>query len=72
VLYGTNRYGLGALDNNKPFLRVTKKLEVLSTTTLNSFKVNHKACIPGLELGLDAPFNFAEMHKHLKILSFHF
>ena len=43
-----------------------------NTTTLNSFKVNHKAYIPGLELGLDAPFNFAEMQKHLKILSFHF
>ena len=45
---------------------------LINTTTLNSFKVNHKAYIPGLELGLEIPSNFAGMQKHLKILSFHF
>jgi hypothetical protein len=43
-----------------------------NTTTLNSFKKNHKAYISGLELGLEAPFNFAKIQKHLKILGFHF
>ena len=44
----------------------------ISTTTLNLFKVNHKAYIPGFKLGLEAPFNFTEMQKQLKTLSFHF
>lgn len=44
----------------------------ISTTTLNSFKKDHKAHITGLELGLETPFNFTEIQKHLKILGFHF
>ena len=44
----------------------------ISTTTLNSFKKNHKAYITGLELGLQTALNFAEIQKHLKILGFHF
>jgi len=43
-----------------------------NTTTLNSFKKNHKAQVTGLESGLETLFNFAEMQKHLKILVFHF
>jgi len=43
-----------------------------STTTLNSFKKDHKARITGLELGLETSLNFAEKLKHLKILGFHF
>jgi hypothetical protein len=43
-----------------------------NTTTLNSFKKNHKAHITGLELGLETPFNLTEIQKQLKILGFHF
>jgi len=45
---------------------------LLSTTTLNSFKINHKAYISGLELGLETPFNFDEIQNHPKILGFYF
>ena len=43
-----------------------------NTTTLNSFKKDHKAHITGLELGLETSLNFAEKLKRLKILGFHF
>ena len=45
---------------------------LFSTTTLNSFKKNHKAHITGLELSLETSFNFDEIQKQLKILGFHF
>ena len=36
-------------------------LSLTNTTTLNSFKKDHKAHITGLELGLETPFNFTEI-----------
>jgi hypothetical protein len=46
--------------------------QLINTTTLNSFKKNHKGPITGLELGFETSFNFAKIQKHLKILDFHF
>ncbi len=46
--------------------------DVLSTTTLNSFKKNYEGPVIGLELGFERYLNFAEIQNHLKILGFHF
>ena len=62
-------------SSDNSLLKIRKFLEknpLTNTTTLNSFKKNHKAHITGLELSREASFNFAEIQKHLKILGFHF
>jgi len=44
----------------------------INTTTLSSFKNNHKACIGGLIGAFEAPLNFDKRPKFLKVLVFHF